>query len=397
VDGVARLHPGESYVVDDRGVTFLPAPPLPSRSDLDPDDADGWIDAYLSALRRALTPAVDAGGELGCSLSGGLDSRTLLALLCSMGAAPIAVTFGDPDHPDRVAAARVAGAAGVRHLCSDLPRGGPLEHLDEIADGTGGTGNLALLAGVSAHREVAGRVGRLVSGASGDALFGPLPPDPDGLAAALPALRDDRRRLLLPDAAPVTDRLAEARAIPLAGVRGDGARLAPLLRWRQARVIADGLRLRQRHTPVTAAFLDPAVQALALALPAPLREGRRLQREALARLAPDLAALPLVPAHDPPPPAHRAARYLRGRADHLARNLWLRGTPDRGAQFDVQTALRIHSRWRAAMDHLCAHPPLGVDPDGLRRLWRRHRRGRDNLGLLFGRLLVLGRFVERWL
>jgi hypothetical protein len=162
-------------------------------------------------------------------------------------------------------------------------------------------------------------------------------------------------------------------------------------------VIADGLRLRQIHTPVIAPFLDPRVQALALALPPELREGRSLQRAALERIAPDLAALPLVPDRRSPPAMWRATRYLRGRADHLARNLWLRGTPDRGAQFDIHTALRARPAWRAAMHHLCSTPPPGVDGDGLRRLWQRHRRGRDNLGLLFGRLLVLGRFVERWL
>ncbi|MDP7110410.1 MAG: hypothetical protein QGH45_00530, partial [Myxococcota bacterium] len=271
----------------------------------------------------------------------------------------------------------------------------------EIAGATGGTGNLALLGGASTHRTAAGHIDRLVSGASGDALFGPLPPaaraDGGGLRAALPALRGDRRRLLLPDAPSVDERLAEAQAIPLAAGAGDGQRLAQQLRWRQSRVIADGLRLRQRHTPVIAPFLDPELQALALALPPPLRDGRTLQRAALERVAPDLAVLPLVPDRSSRPAIWRATRYLWGRADHLARNLWLRGTPDRSAQFDIQTALRVRPAWRAAMHHLCATPPPGIDGNGLSRLWRRHRRGRDNLGVLFGRLLVLGRFVERWL
>jgi asparagine synthetase B (glutamine-hydrolysing) len=401
VQGVRRLHPGERFTTANGATTIQPAGPLPSPAANDVNDLDGWSDVYLAALRQALGPALESRNGLGCALSGGLDSRTLIALLRSMDARPIAVTFGRPEHPDRLVAGTIAARAGFQHLCCDLPADGPLDHLDEIARLTGGTGNLALLAGISTHRTAADRVDRLVSGASGDALFGPLPPaaddDPDGLRAALPRLRDDRRRLLLPDAPAVEERLEEAREIPLAAAGRDARRLAQQLRWRQARVTADGLRLRQAHTPVTAPFLDPQVVGLALILPPRLRKDRALQRAALARIAPDLAALPLVPDRPSPAALWRATRYLRGRADHLARNLWLRGTPDRGAQFDIQTALRTRPAWRAAMHHLCATPPPGIDGDGLRSLWRRHRRGRDNLGLLFGRLLVLGRFVECWL
>ncbi len=397
VRGVLRLHPGEGFSLDEGRIGVHPSRPLPAPPLLEPDDREGWIDTYLEALQGAIA----VGGRVGCALSGGLDSRTLLALLRSMGADPIAITFGRPGHPDLSLAREVATRAGVRHHVHEVPPDGPLPQLDEIAAVTGGTGNLALLAGVTSHREVAGLVDVLVSGASGDALFGPLPAlapdDPDGLHAALPPLRDDRRRRLLPDATPVEERWTEARTPPAPTGERDALRLEHQLRWRQARLIADGLRLRGVHTPAVAPFLDAGPRAIARSLPDTLRQGRILQRLALERVAPDLAALPLVP--DPRPPAvpARALRYLRGRAAHLARNLWLRGTPDRGALFDVQTALRTRPAWREAMEGLCAAPPSGIDPAGLRRLWRRHRRGRDNLGLLFGRLLVLQRFVERWL
>lgn len=401
---VVRLHPGEEVVpgqgADSPGVEILP-PRDPEGPGLASDDREGWIASYLERLREALARRIDGPGTLGCALSGGLDSRTLLALLRALGATPVAVNFGNAGHPDREVATAVAKKAGVDLLTAELPPDGPLPHLDEIAAMTGGTGNLALLAGLPSHTPMAERIDFLVSGASGDALFGPLPPvipdDPKGLRAALPPLRDDRRRALLPDAPEVEERLEEAAAFPTPASSGDAARLAHLMRWRQATVIADGVRMRTIHTPVVAPFLEPGPRALAAALPAELREGRDLQRTALQRLAPDLASLPLVPGPPPGTPVTRATHYLRGRADHLARNLWLRGTPDRGALFDIQTALRRRPRWREAMERLCASPPPGVDPRGLRRLWRRHLRGRDNLGLLFGRLLVTQRFVERWL
>ena len=396
VRGVVRLHPGE--ILEPGGTPSQPV--WPRRPALDPADREGWVDAYIDALGRAIDDRVDPRDVLGCTLSGGLDSRTLLALLRDRGHAPRAITFGTPGHPDREVAVAVAKAAGAEHLVTDIPPDGPLPHLDEVARVTGGTGNLALLAGVCSHAEAAGKVDLLVSGASGDALFGPLPAaapgDPQGLHAALSPLRDDRRRALLTDAPSVDERLEEARALPCPPGGGDGARLVHLLRWRQATVIADGVRLRKRHTPVLAPFLGAHSRALALGLPPDLREGRTLQQLALERLAPDLARLPRVPAA-PARRATRAARYLRGRADHLARNLWLRGTPDRNAQFDIHSALRKRPAWRAAAEGLCAAPPPGIDPGGLARLWRRHLRGRDNLGLLFGRLLVLHRFVERYL
>jgi len=396
VRGIARLHPGEALTPGGE-----PRPPVwPRRPPLDPADRSSWIGAYLDALRGTLDDRIDRRDVLGCTLSGGLDSRTLLALLRDRGCAPLAVTFGPPGHPDREVAAAVAEEAGVEHLVSEIPPDGPLPHLDEVARMTAGTGNLALLAGVCSHAEVEGRIDLLVSGASGDALFGPLPPavpgDPQGLRATLSPLREDRRRALLADAPTVDDRLEEARALPCPAADGDAAKLVHLLRWRQATVIADGVRLRARHTPVVAPFLGAGCRALAMGLPADLREGRTLQRLALERLAPDLAALPRVPA-PPARPAFRAARYLRGRADHLARNLWLRGTPDRAALFDIQSALRKRPAWREAVEGLCAAPPPGIEAGGLERLWRRHLHGRDNLGLLFGRLLVIQRFVERYL
>jgi asparagine synthetase B (glutamine-hydrolysing) len=361
---------------------------------------DDWVDAYLDTLRRSTRTALASGQRPGCTLSGGLDSRTIAALAVAEGARPLAVTFGAPGLPDREIATAVAGHLGLDHRCDALPPDGPLPWLDLVAEHTSGTGNLALVPGLPTHEAVAGRIDVLLSGASGDALYGG-PVDSEAgeegwLERLLQPLRADRRRLLLPGATSIAGRLVEARLPQREGEAPAARWLRHLLRWRQATVIADGVRLRTAFTPVSTPFLEPGSRRLALALPDRLRADRRLQRLALERLDPDLAAIPLAGELPSPGLASRSSAYARGRVDHLLRNLRLRGTPERGVAFDVQTAFRQREAWQGAAESLCEAPPPGVEPDGLRRLWDRHRAGRDNHGLLLGRLLVAKRFVDRW-
>jgi len=358
-----------------------------------------WIDAYLEAIRGGVHAALERGGRLGCTLSGGLDSRTVAAVAVAEGATPLAVTFGPADLPDRRIAAAVADHLGLEHRCDELPADGPLPWLDLVAEHTSGTGNLALVPGLPTHEAVARDIDCLLSGASGDALYGGLV-GPDlaadrWLATLLPPMREDRRRRLLPDAAPVAVRLTEARLPDRSGEGPAARRLRHLLRWRQATGIADGMRLRQVFTPVVAPFLRTESRSLALALPDDLRANRRLQRIALRRLDPALAEIPLAGDLAESGRWARTRTYAQGRLDHLLRNLWLRGAPLRDVAFDVHTALRQQRAWREAAEALCEAPPPGVDRAGLRWLWDRHRRGRDNHGMLLGRLLVLKRFVDR--
>lgn len=409
VEGVQRLHPGEIAVLRAGAVDIEPPElqPIPSPPR---DDEAAWIDAYLERLWEVLQRGLDdddtpeALDRVGCALSGGLDSRTLATMLSRERVPFTAVTFGRPLSAEWRRAGEVASHLGVPHLRTPLPADGPLAQLDLIADITGGTGSLAYAPGTPTHELAARHVDVLISGASGDALFGDLPgPQPESTGMQhylppMPPLRVDRRALAIPWAPSVERRIEQARLPHIAGEGPQSRALRYLLRWRQATTIADGVRLRDAVTRVITPFLEPEVVALARDLPPRLRTHRTLQRHALRKLDWYLADLPLVPS----PPwerldwYRRAGGFARGRVDHLLRNLWLRGTPDREAIFDVHTAFRLHPQWLAQGDKLCADPPPGVDPEGLRTLWTRHRMGRDNLGRLFGRLLVAQRFLERW-
>lgn len=81
-------------------------------------------DETCRLLRRAVQTRLERARRPGVMLSGGLDSRTLLAVAVRQGARPAAVTFGHPDSRDMRLASRVASAAGVRHHIHPLGDGG---------------------------------------------------------------------------------------------------------------------------------------------------------------------------------------------------------------------------------------------------------------------------------
>ena len=64
-------------------------------------------------FRRSVEKRWSAGGKAGLSLSGGLDSRAILAALPTTERSPVTVTFGLPDSLDARAARRVAAIRGA--------------------------------------------------------------------------------------------------------------------------------------------------------------------------------------------------------------------------------------------------------------------------------------------
>jgi len=73
-------------------------------------------------LRPFLQTRLDGSRRLALALSGGCDSRTLLALLTAEKADPFAVfTFGDEEDPDVKIAGRIAGSLGLRWIYRNEP------------------------------------------------------------------------------------------------------------------------------------------------------------------------------------------------------------------------------------------------------------------------------------
>ncbi|QXD15698.1 hypothetical protein GQ464_001775 [Rhodocaloribacter litoris] len=114
IRGLTRLGPGGHARCTPDRFTLSAKPWTPLETPGDPD-------AFRRTLQALLRPHLPAGRTTSLGLSGGLDSRLLLALLPP--GTWQAHTFGPPDHPDVRVARRLAAAAGLphRHLCEPVP------------------------------------------------------------------------------------------------------------------------------------------------------------------------------------------------------------------------------------------------------------------------------------
>lgn len=117
------LPPTRQLAWDAAGLRELACPPaLPDGTFHDgPESAAA---ACLAALRDAVGTAVAAsGGEVACALSGGYDSRLLLALLREQGVTPHLFVYGGPDSADVRCARTIAAGEALA-----------LDHVDKSAE-----------------------------------------------------------------------------------------------------------------------------------------------------------------------------------------------------------------------------------------------------------------------
>ncbi|RKS68162.1 asparagine synthase [Actinomadura pelletieri DSM 43383] len=303
--GVRLVPPGSvSITRGDGGLECRPAPPEP-----------GPAEQGADAAARALVDAVrgDAGAECGLSMSGGLDSRVLLAALLRLGHRPTLFVSGVPGSFDREVASAIArrydlplvvtrveartlldgsldgDAAGIGLL--PLTGRAGLEHL-RVAAGDHGPPILLGVGGEYARGYYA--AGRGLSALRQAALPGrhateivtrryPVPLTPRELEMVHPALRD----ALHPEA--VRDRVAStSRASGSALDRSDEFFLTQYARHK----ISAELASLDGHVRWRAPFLDPGWVRAVRALPRRWKLGSRLHRYCVARLWPSLLDFP---------------------------------------------------------------------------------------------------------
>ena len=115
--GISRLLPGERMVCG-RGAGG-------SRSDFDDTLCNGMVNADVdttarmvwNCLQNEITLAVGSEDNIGVAMSGGWDSRIVLAGIAHRQKAIECLTYGDPDAYEPVIARRCAEAVGARHEC----------------------------------------------------------------------------------------------------------------------------------------------------------------------------------------------------------------------------------------------------------------------------------------
>ena len=415
VDGVRLLPPATLLVFEPgRGVRLEPTWRFRYR----PRPADDHPRALAEALRAAASRFADRP-RVALPLSGGLDSRTLLA---AIDRRPLpTITYGRPASDDVRLGAELAALAGTEHHALPLALGYIAAEARTMVERTDGM-HSCLNAHASVLRRAAEVADVLLLGNGGDCLL-------DGLWTGRADAADDElgTRLLakltlgLPahlvdqvvaPGAPFADARRRARASLarlLAASDGDSAHDradAFNVVHRHRRWVLQGVPAQSTHLEFRHPYYDDAVIEAALGVPAELRAERRAHVAALTLLAPALAAVRRQgkPFGFTVPPwrwqVHVAGGRLRDavrwRANRLGLNPFL-ARPRRGGFADYDEELRHGSR--SLLDDVLVAPET-LDrgwwrPDGLRRLVAEHLGGRANHAGALGVVLTLELYARQ--
>jgi asparagine synthase (glutamine-hydrolysing) len=270
-----------------------------------------YLDALVHHLSQAVARQASDDRRPGLLLSGGLDSRIVLALLVQMPTldALHTFTFGTPRCDDARIAGELAAAAGAQHQFFELKADYLLQVVEKgvrLTDGLESCVHMHALAYAHAQAEYTNVI---YKGFMGDALLGShlsrelwAGYDDDTLSRRL--FRDanlcgpeeqkrlftrEFRSLLAEDAVFTSFRalLDESKAKLAANKQNHFD-----LRQRQRRFILNGVQLVRSQATVRLPFADKELVEFVLTIPPGLRLDRWLMIKALIRLSPELARIP---------------------------------------------------------------------------------------------------------
>jgi asparagine synthase (glutamine-hydrolysing) len=346
------LGPEAAVELRDDGARVHPlAKPLPEEfADIPPEER-------VARHRERLAAVVGAhvrhfGNGIHAPLSGGLDSRLLLAALRHSGSRPHVYVYGGPASDD-VAIARAIGAAeGFEVRWVDKDRH-PLPAPDEFAgsvernfheyDGLPVYGELFGGQANAAARDARHPGGALAASGGCGEIYRNFFFLPDGPARAATVARTFFARYDRRDLSEAFDERAFLRGVEdkiLAALGRPGERgplprgvveqIYPRLRCRS--FFGREISLEGRYGPYMMPFLDHQVVAEAMTLPMGLKHAGRFEAMLLAAIDPKLASLPSAYGHDfagPPGVKHRFGEWatrtrpawLRQRSYELRRRL----------------------------------------------------------------------------
>lgn len=313
----------------DRATITRHARPLPAAVESTP--LPQRIERHRAALDHVIGAHLDGEAQVHCPLSGGLDSRLLLAAIRRTRAEPLVYVYGPPSSPD-VTIARAIGAA----------RGFPVAWTDKQAasidldafpamvarnfhenDALPNFGNIFDNGGNLSARDARHAGGLMAASGGGGEVYRDFFYLPDRPFTAEAVARTFFARFLASDA---TDRFDPRRFIErirdkMLDVMGRSGDLGPLPRplidqlyprFRCRALFGREISLESRLSPYLMPFLDQRVVAEAATLPAPLRRAGRFEAALLHAVDPDLAALPSAYGHHfagPPSLRHRLSEW----------------------------------------------------------------------------------------
>lgn len=230
-------------------------------------EADELGERLSIALDRACAPTA----RLGLTLSGGLDSRVILAQMVeSLGPDVTAVTFGEPGSADARIAAEAARVAGSRHVVVPI---GSTNWLEPRLAGvwmTDGQLDLMHMHGIEAQAALREAMDVALNGFAGDVVLGGSFMNPRRLDAGVDVPHVSRFVGLPPE---------ELEGIDAhAGLRHSDYYI---LENRLRRFIGAGLQLAQTVTEQRRPFFDRDLLTFAYGLPDALRVKSRVYKRAL--------------------------------------------------------------------------------------------------------------------
>jgi len=385
----------------------------------EPGGCDRHAARLADALRETVARHVAAPGRVGLPLSGGLDSRTLLAALPHAAAVPT-ITYGRRGSDDVARATELAALAGTTQHELPLLPGYAARLAATMVAVTDGMHSC-----LNAHAAVLARAAEvcdvLLLGNGGDCLLDGLW---DGGRAATDAAVAERlvprltigvppalaARLAAPGSpfAEAGPRAAQAFRALLATCPGDHpADRADAFNvvHRHRRWVLQGVRAQAPWVEFRHPYYDDAVVEAALGVPPALRRHRRAHAAALARLSPVLARVPRdgaslgFAAPEWRWRVHRARDRVRGairwRANRLGLNRRL-ARPNRRAFADYDEELRAGSR--ALLERVLLGPASLARgwwrPEALRAAVAEHLAGRANHAAALGMLITLELFAQ---
>jgi hypothetical protein len=304
--------------------------PLPDAEAIPPGDR---IEAHRDRLMAVISAHVrQFGNNIHCPLSGGLDSRLVLAALRAAGASPHIYVYGGPDSADVRIARGIASAEGFALDWLDKEAWAapePDEYPElvarnfEIYDGLPNYGELFENGANAFAREARHRDGALaISGGCGE-IFRNFFYLPDRRFSAAAVLRTFYARYAKGDVTQAFDERAFLRAmedkiLAALGRAGDRSPLPrglieqiyPRIRCRA--LFGREISIEARCGAYAMPFLDQHVVAEAMKLPLHSKNAGRFEAMLLHALDPALARLPSAYGHDfagPPSRRHRFGEW----------------------------------------------------------------------------------------
>ncbi|WP_093665738.1 hypothetical protein [Sphingomonas gellani] len=281
------------------------------------------------------------GEAINCPLSGGFDSRLMLATLRAAGGRPQVYVYGSPSRPD-VAVAKAIGAAEgfavewIDKQAAPVTPDAFAEQVERDFDDLDGLPNFGVLfdnGGNRAARDKRHAGGALaVSGGAGE-IFRDFFMLPDRPASAWTLTRAFNSRFLTADATELFDPVAYRRRIAdkVAAALGVGSRDVPMPRTlieqayprvRMRALFRWEINGETRHGPYSLNFVQPDIVSEAMRLPVACKREGRFQAMLIQAIDPALARHKSEYGH-----AFDEAPKLRWRFDEAnsrSRPLWLR-------------------------------------------------------------------------